>query len=219
MNRLTNKLKNNSGASMIIALLFFLICATVGISVLAAAKANAGRLLAQRENEQAYLTVRSAAQLMRSSLDEPSPAFALKTETSTVFPGIDEPIVSTIWDRKYNPHTLSLANTINEILYDFLQTGSIKTSKSFQLTFTAEDMEDVAAHVTITEKSGKYYLSADFSIPAKDDYNYYMSLTMTGELITSSNIISSATDESGISVTVSETSYTVKWMNGRLKNS
>ncbi len=219
MNKLKIKLKSQKGASMIIALLFFLICSTVGISVLAAAKANTGRLLAQRENEQAYLTVRSAAQLMRSSLEEPSPAFAVKTETKTVFPGIDDPVISSKWDKKYDPLSHSLTNTVNDILYDFLQTGNVAASRDFDLTFTAENMDDVTSHVTITEKSGKYYLNAEFSISGRDDYNYHMTLTMTGDLITAGNVISSTTDAGGISVTVSETSFTIKWMNGRLKSS
>lgn len=68
--RLNAKLNSQSGASLLIALLFFLLCLTVGAVVLTAATANAGRLVSLRRAEQGYLTVSSAARLLRDGLAE-----------------------------------------------------------------------------------------------------------------------------------------------------
>lgn len=62
------KLHNKKGASIILALLFFLICATVGSVILAAASANASRIKSERQNENNYLAVRSAGELIKKKL-------------------------------------------------------------------------------------------------------------------------------------------------------
>ena len=53
-----------SGASILLALLFFLVCAMVGASVLMAAASNAGKSRSSREEQQKYLTLSSAMQLV-----------------------------------------------------------------------------------------------------------------------------------------------------------
>lgn len=65
------KLKERSGAALVLALMFFLLCACVGVMVVTAASANAGKAAKMREEEQAYLAVKAAAnayaELMRDS--------------------------------------------------------------------------------------------------------------------------------------------------------
>jgi hypothetical protein len=68
MKRTRAKLKSNSGASMIIALLFLLLCLTIGAILLSAASASAGRLKTSRSSQQNYLTVSSASDLIRDKL-------------------------------------------------------------------------------------------------------------------------------------------------------
>ncbi|NCB62072.1 MAG: hypothetical protein EOM52_00410 [Clostridia bacterium] len=69
INRIRAKLHSSSGASMAIALLFLLLCLTVGAVVLTAAASNAGRMSHSRESQQDYLTVSSAARLLRDELE------------------------------------------------------------------------------------------------------------------------------------------------------
>ncbi len=66
------KLKSNRGASIIIALLVLLICATAGAAALTAASANAGRYTHMRRDQQRYLAVSSAVKLVRSELADQS---------------------------------------------------------------------------------------------------------------------------------------------------
>lgn len=68
MNRMKQKLKSESGASILIALLFFLICALVAASVLMAAVSNAGKIKSNQEMHQKYLTVSSALELVCDDL-------------------------------------------------------------------------------------------------------------------------------------------------------
>ena len=53
---------------MLLAILFFLVCAMVGAVVLTAAATNAGRLARNRQEQQDYLAVASAAKLVREDI-------------------------------------------------------------------------------------------------------------------------------------------------------
>lgn len=62
------KLDNTQGASMLIALLFFLVAMMVGAVVLTAAFTNAGRVTRNRQEQQKYLAVASAAELVKEDI-------------------------------------------------------------------------------------------------------------------------------------------------------
>lgn len=68
MERVRGKLHSRTGASMLIALLFFLVAMTVGAVVLTAASANAGRVTRNRQEQQNYLAVASAAELVKEDI-------------------------------------------------------------------------------------------------------------------------------------------------------
>lgn len=68
MKSVKNKLSSKSGASMLLALVFLMFCMFVGGSVLAAATANGSRTARQKENQQAYLSQRSASLLLADLL-------------------------------------------------------------------------------------------------------------------------------------------------------
>lgn len=89
MQPISAKLRSQQGASIIIALVFFLLCLTVGVIVLTAATANAGRLQDQRQVQQRYLTVSSAAVLLQEQLA--GLAFEAVTTTTTIEGQSSEP--------------------------------------------------------------------------------------------------------------------------------
>lgn len=68
MERVREKLHSRTGASLLIALLFFLVAMTVGAVVLTAASANAGRIQKNRQEQQNYLAVASAAELVKEDI-------------------------------------------------------------------------------------------------------------------------------------------------------
>jgi len=67
---LREKLNSRRGASILIALLFLLVCMMVASSILMAAASNAGRLKSNREEQQKYLTLSSALNLVIDELEQ-----------------------------------------------------------------------------------------------------------------------------------------------------
>ena len=63
------KLKNNSGATILMALLLILLAMAVGAAILTAAVSAAHHMKSDREAQQNYLTVSSAAELIRDSIN------------------------------------------------------------------------------------------------------------------------------------------------------
>lgn len=68
MRLIRKRLSDRAGASIILAMVFFLICFFVGGTVLTAATANGGRLKNMKTNRQEYLSERSAALLLQEML-------------------------------------------------------------------------------------------------------------------------------------------------------
>lgn len=69
MKALREKWNSSRGASILLALLFLLICMMVGASVLMAASSNAGKIRSNREEQQRYLTLSSALTLICGELE------------------------------------------------------------------------------------------------------------------------------------------------------
>lgn len=63
------KIRNTRGASLAIALVYFLICASVGSVVLAAAMANISHVKSEKANEGSYLAVMSAGMALKGQLE------------------------------------------------------------------------------------------------------------------------------------------------------
>lgn len=70
MNRLREKLHNERGASILLALLIFLACMMVASSVLAAASSNAGKVRSNRVEQQKYLALSSAIRLVADEIQK-----------------------------------------------------------------------------------------------------------------------------------------------------
>lgn len=68
MKMIRNKLQSNRGATMVLSLIFMLICVFVGGSVLVAATVNGGRMENQRTDQQAILNQRSIAAVIGGEL-------------------------------------------------------------------------------------------------------------------------------------------------------
>ena len=61
----TKKLKSTTGASMLLALAFFLMCFFVASVVMASASVNASRALAQKEEQRSFFAIQSAQNLIK----------------------------------------------------------------------------------------------------------------------------------------------------------
>lgn len=69
MKKLLAKLNSRSGASILLALLLFLVCALAGAAAITASASNVGRYSYLEGDQQQYLSAASAAKLIRSQLD------------------------------------------------------------------------------------------------------------------------------------------------------
>lgn len=221
MQQMHQKLKSNGGAAIIIALLFFLICLTVSVSVLAAAKANASRTMTQWDREQTYLTVRSAAMLMRDTLEtQQNQPFATKTETIS---NGGEPVAEGSAQLS-DPADTSMLAPVKQALLHFLTTSDTTAQEiTYQIQLDGSAIQDivpVAVTVKIvsispnTETQKTYRLTANFALADAETQktNYYMTLT---ETITVT--ITSATQPGESEGTQQKTtSYTMACSSGKL---
>lgn len=76
------KIQSDSGASIVFALLIFLLCGVVASVVLAAATAAAGRVGGTAEMDSRYYSVTSAAELFREALDREGAVTIVRTQTT-----------------------------------------------------------------------------------------------------------------------------------------
>ena len=70
MRRMRGKWESQSGASILLALLFLLVCMMVSASVLMAAASNAGKIRSNYEEQQRYLALSSALRLVAGQIAE-----------------------------------------------------------------------------------------------------------------------------------------------------
>jgi len=87
--KLIEKLKSQTGASLSLALLLFLVCAAVGSVILTAGTGAAGRLSRMAETDQRYYAVTSAARVFNDILENDETAITLEraksvTDTDTI---------------------------------------------------------------------------------------------------------------------------------------
>ncbi len=64
-NSVKRKLKSNEGASLMVALLFFVVCVAVGSIILTAATAASGRMTGIKKTNQDFYALKSAAKLFK----------------------------------------------------------------------------------------------------------------------------------------------------------
>lgn len=72
MKRLKQKLNSDHGVSLVLALMVFITCAMVGVAVLTAVSASAGRYSYTDKEQQDYLAVSSAARMIEEGLQKSS---------------------------------------------------------------------------------------------------------------------------------------------------
>jgi len=148
LQKLKQKLKSQTGASITFALLLFLVCAVVGSAVLVAGTAAAGRMSKIAEMDQRYYAVNSAARLLVETIQE-KPLEIVKTETAET----GGPV--------YTVDGVSFSNsdpTISSIAQDaaywlgYLRTEKISESKQLNLLLSSDNTDlNSSIEVSIVE--------------------------------------------------------------------
>ena len=110
MTRVQRKIEDRSGASLSVALLFFLVCAIVGSVLIAAASVSMGRMKGIEQGEQERYAVDSAMELIAAKMQGGSVSFQASMDRKDVqiFTEYDEDEDTTHEDKiEYNLYSLT----------------------------------------------------------------------------------------------------------------
>lgn len=197
------KVNSQKGASLAIALLYFLICAMVGSVVLGAASANISHVKLEKRNEGNYLAIMSAAELLKAQLKdcagewESDPQIYSAAEHSEVRGELKEAMLNLI---TFSADGMAVKQ---ELLHDFYQAYlNCQDGNRFivdpekkevsRLTFELAEgtMPSVTVMITVTpdyavlnsRNSQQLHVTADADFFIADDAagQYLMHLTMGG---------------------------------------
>lgn len=220
MGSIRQKLNSKRGASLILAAAFFLLCAAVGGVVLTSAMANAGRLSHLEQEQQAYLTVSSAARLLREELE--GRVFETKRTVIERSPG------GLVSDEMEPPSLSPAGGSMDGILkedgeavYRHENYGGVLPA---QRSFSIDAGDSRFAQVNVT----KFQMKQDYQITAvltlKNDDRYSMTLTLpavcskSGPSSSSKDVYTTDPDTGDeildYTETTAETTTTVTWKGG-----
>ena len=171
MQAIRRKLNSQRGASMLMALLLML----VGIMVSAVNKRS------EKEQQQAYLAVNSAAELVRDDFQSLTGRYKDVTTTVTHADGTTTTTNDTI------KATCAVGDMINDIGAWFIDVNTTSTyAKTY--TFSVDGYEDVSAEILVSVDTGSdgsskvYNLAATFTNGADSEHPCRVVLTMEGKL-------------------------------------
>lgn len=175
MGKILKKLHSQRGETMLMALLLFLVGVMVSAVILAAAISAESDAKAAREEQQAYLTVSSAAELFRDAIRSGSGGYqeiVTKTYSGTQLQG-----TKTEKQNASGPFSEIFNNVIPTLL-----TSPTTFRKTYTLSMTG--LEDVTMELSIQPKQGdndQFTLTAVFYNDPEGDHPCRMTVTFTGE--------------------------------------
>lgn len=193
MKNIYSKLNNNDGKTILMALFLLLVAVVVSVVVITAASTAAHQLNDNKEAQQAYLTVSSAAQLFRDEIADKSYVHVLTTYTP-----------KNGWSREYSDQPSettpngALADLLTDIARDIMEekigngTSEYKVGNINISTNGSEAVfDDVSVKIYVQQAGGtsndissgnvKYYdmdIAFEASGKSSDEYGYKMNLAV-----------------------------------------
>ena len=216
MSLIKRKLGSKAGASMLLALVFLMFCLFIGGSVLAAATANGSRVAHLKNDQQDYLSQRSAMLLMADMLtgkDGKPLSFTVKEQTvSTGTEVTSHTVTYTCTNLPDSPNVLQrllceciIANYPSGVsndhkFYSELKLTSLKTSGALSgeisITEPGTNGKTFTTSYTLTMADANCDLSIEFIPAPGTDEKVLATLFMNGQIGTSTTI-----DNTGASTT------------------
>lgn len=174
MGKILKKLHSQRGETMLMALLLFLVGVMVSAVILAAAISAESDAKAAREEQQAYLTVSSAAELFRDAIQSGSGGYreiVTKTYSGTQLQGT-------------KTEKRNASGPFSEIFNNVIPT-LLKSPSTYQKSYTLSmaGMEDVTMEFSIQPKQGdndQFMLTAVFYNDPEGKHPCKMTLTALG---------------------------------------
>ena len=163
---LSAKLKSNSGASLMAALLFFVMAATVGSIILAAATASSGRLAGLKKEDQAYYSLTSAADMFSKIMTDEDTAVIIqlnKVGSNVPANKIPNPIAYFVDPKKIGEADCQLTD-VSDLLLETIVSNSIlysPTTMIYTNRFPSVDYTDSFTDQPINYASKEITLTFD----------------------------------------------------------
>jgi len=147
MQTVFKKLHNERGTSLLIALLFFAICLTIGSLILTAATASAAKTKDRYEDQQNYLAVASAARLLKDELGGYTYTTGQTWETwdtGETDPETGEAVTASAW-KAITPYISPYDTQNGDLLTDTytVSQGAAASTETFSVS-ADEDLPDVS---------------------------------------------------------------------------
>lgn len=213
------KLHSRSGASLLFAILVFMLCILAGTAALTAAAANSGRYSHLVDEQQKYLSVSSAVRVMKDEITGMTFTATVDATETKITTGATPSATTTTtkYDASSGSITSSDVGKVFEDYFNSIVSNKYDSSKALSVavdeTFTisgVDDMKDVTVNVKADER---YNITMTFSVG--DEYKTVvtfpaMAAYSSGERLAGDPV----TDASGN--TTVETNWTetaeVKWL-------
>lgn len=146
MKSIIHKLQDNKGSSMILALFLMLVSLMVSNTILAAAASASRSFLTQTDRQQSYLTVSSAAQVFRDSVDTGNCNYSRTVITVTGAADKEEKQAMS------GPFSQEIGDAVEALLGAYAATGY---ERDYLITVgsSAEEFEPMNLHLRL-EKTG-----------------------------------------------------------------
>ena len=149
MKRLQAKLKSKQGASIVMAMMFFLLCIMVCSVVITAATGNAGRFHGMRTESQHYYTGSSAARLLRDSFENYTYIIVKTTVTETGSP--------TSVTERYFPEESDMTGKLTDIL--------AKAAKEIYENGSGNWEEEISVQASaLPRAAGRMAMDSDYNV-------------------------------------------------------
>jgi hypothetical protein len=165
-NSMRKKLKSKSGASLVLAILVFLICALVGSSILAAATASSGTLTTAWQNDKDVYTLKSAEKLFEPYFEGQTWKSGSYTNIDSTTGKIKDVPASSTMDTLYqymcivNYNNNGSANTVQTITYTLGNTSLNTTPVTATVTMDASYNITASFAMTGSSRTVELHLSA-----------------------------------------------------------
>ena len=173
------KLKSKNGATVLIALVFFLLCAAAGSVLLAACTASSGRMADLVYQEQAYYSVSSAARMFRDVIENKTFGYYVLEGDYPTGEG-SEPSEGYV-----NPPSGELASLLSEgglkIFKQSVDSGLLNEDYEKELSITAPGLDEVTCKFKMEKDT--YNIVADFMCSHEGKALYKIRLTIPAAMI------------------------------------
>ena len=184
MNAILRKLRSDRGSSMVLALFLMLVAVMVSHTILAAAATAGQNVVQQRESQQAYLTVSSAAETFRDSVLSFNGNNSFRRVVETRYTNASKEEVAettTTYTSLQGPFSKELEDALKHQM-------NYGTAYTRTYTIQVEGYEDVSMEMMLDKdpdvSEGRYVLTAVFSnaVPGQPipEAPYRMKVTVRG---------------------------------------